>query len=96
MVLAAGLEGIRHKINPGEPMRDNLYLKSDDELARLGLSLLPRTLGEALNSFREDPLSRQVYGEKMYRAWLDYKDDEWLGFLNHVTDWERARYLKFF
>jgi glutamine synthetase len=96
MVLAAGLEGIKNRIDPGPPMRENLYLKTDDELARLGLSMLPRTLGEALDGFRADPLSKQVFGEKMYYAWLAYKDDEWLGFLNHVTDWERARYLRFF
>ena len=32
----------------------------------------------------------------MYRTWIDYKSDEWLRYLNHVSDWEKATYLKFF
>jgi glutamine synthetase len=41
-------------------------------------------------------LSKAVFGEGMYGAWLDYKRDEWISYLNHVSDWERSRYLKFF
>lgn len=96
MVLAAGLEGIEQELDPGEPRRENMYLKSDAELAAMGVDLLPRTLGEALQAFRADPLSRAVFGDALFESWLAYKEDEWLGYLNHVSDWEVARYLKMF
>ncbi len=32
----------------------------------------------------------------MKKAWVDFKRDEWLSYINHVSDWERARYLKFY
>ncbi len=32
----------------------------------------------------------------MKKAWLDYKRDEWTSYINHVSDWEKSRYLKFF
>ncbi|MBI1774100.1 MAG: type III glutamate--ammonia ligase [Proteobacteria bacterium] len=96
MAMAAGLEGIERDLDPGEPHRDNMYLKSAEELARLGVSLLPRSLGEALEAFAADPLSRQVMGEKMFAAWLEHKREEWRSYTSHVTDWEKARYLKFF
>jgi glutamine synthetase len=96
MALMAGLEGIEKKLDPGEPHRDNMYLKTPEELDRLGVSPLPRSLGDALDAFEADPLSRQVMGDGMFKAWLDYKRDEWQSFTSHVTDWEKARYLKFF
>jgi glutamine synthetase len=96
MCLAAGLEGIEKKLDPGEPNTDNMYLKSQEELDALKIKVLPRTLAEALAAFRADPLSKRVFGKEMFDAWLDFKEDEWLSYLNHVSDWEAQRYLKFF
>jgi glutamine synthetase len=53
-------------------------------------------MGEALDAFEQDGLSRKVFGDLMYKAWLDYKRDEWLSYNYHVSDWEKARYLKMF
>lgn len=96
LVLAAGLEGIAAGADPGDPHTENMYLKSEDELKALGINRLPRTLGEALDAFAADPLTKTVFGEGMHGAWLAYKQDEWISYLNHVSDWERDRYLKFF
>lgn len=96
MVLAAGLEGIAAKADPGDPHTENMYLKSAGELQALGIRALPKTLEEALDAFEADPLSQQVFGTAMHKAWLDYKREEWLSYINHVSDWEKARYLKMF
>ena len=39
MTIAAGLEGIREGLDPGEPHADNMYLKSKKELAEIGVSM---------------------------------------------------------
>ena len=96
LVLAAGLEGVREGLDPGEPHTENLYTKSPEELAQLGVGHLPRTLDEALDAFEADPLTAHVFGSDMHKAWLAFKRQEWLSYLNHVSDWERDRYLKFF
>ena len=96
MTIAAGLEGIRERLDPGMPHADNMYLKSRAELDRLGVSLLPRSLGEALDAFEVDPLGRRVMGDTRANAWLDYKREEWHAYSVHVTEWEKERYLKFF
>ncbi len=96
MVLAAGLEGIEQGLDPGDPKTDNMYRKTPEELAALGVTTLPRTLDEATAAFAADPLSKRVFGDEMYRTWIDYKSNEWLRYLNHVSDWEKATYLKFF
>ena len=94
--LAAGLEGIEQGIDPGDPHLDNMYLKSDAELKALGVKRLPKTLDEAVDAFEADPLSEQVFGKTMRDTWVEFKRDEWLSYLNHVSDWEYNRYLKFF
>jgi glutamine synthetase len=96
MVLTAGLEGIENALDPGKPHRENMYLKTPAQLQELGIRMLPRTLEEAVDAFAADPLSKTVFGDKMYQTWIDYKREEWLSYTNHVSDWEMDRYLKFF
>jgi len=96
MVLGAGLEGIREGLDPGEPHTENMYNKSESELKELGITLLPRTLEEAVNAFEADPFSRDVMGDAMFEAYATFRREEWDAYHNHVSDWERDRYLKFF
>ena len=96
MVLAAGLEGIQEKLDPGEPHTENMYLKSPEELAELGIRQLPETLEQAVDAFSADPLSRRVFGDDMFAAWIEFKRAEWTSYINHVSDWEYQRYLKFY
>lgn len=94
MTIAAGLEGVRDKLDPGDPHNENMYLRTQSQLTDLGVNLLPRSLGQALDAFEADPLGKAVMGEKMAAAWLSYKRDEWHAYSVHVTDWEKSRYLK--
>ncbi len=96
MVLSAGLEGIREGLDPGEPYRENMYHKSDADLKALGIKLLPRNLEEAIDAFEADPLSAQVMGPDMFKSYAGFRREEWESYHNAVSDWERARYLKFF
>ncbi len=96
LVLAAGLEGIREKIDPGAPHTDNMYLKTPQELAKLKVTTLPRTLEEALDAFEKDPLVTEVFGKLMKDTYLQFKRDEWASYTNHVSDWEVSKYMKFY
>ncbi len=96
LTMRAGLEGIRDQLDPGEPHLENMYLKSDADLASMNVRRLPATLDEALDAFEADPLSREVFGDAMFKAWLEYKRDEWHSYTSHISKWETDRYLKFF
>lgn len=96
MVLAAGLEGIREQLDPGEPHSENMYLKSDAELKAMGVKHLPRTLEEALDALEADPLTKEVMGDAMTESYLEYKRAEWEAYQTHVSDWEISRYLTFY
>ncbi len=96
MILAAGLEGIREQWNPGQPNLVNAYTLSVDQLAERGIGMLPRTLAEAIEAFAADPLSKKVFGDAMFDAYVTYKRQEWESYHCAVSDWEQKRYLEFF
>lgn len=96
LALAAGLEGIEEGLDPGEPHTENMYEMTEAELEASGVAMLPRTLAEALDAVEGDPLARATFGPDMHDAWLAFKRQEWLSYLNHVSDWEKDRYLQFF
>jgi len=96
MMLTAGLEGIREALDPGVPHMENMYEYSEADLDRLGIGVLPRTLLEAVEAFAADPLSRVVFGDLLFKAFVDFKRREWADYHNHVSDWELKRYLTMF
>ena len=62
----------------------------------MGIDMLPQNLGEAIDAFAADPLSRDVFGEAMFQSFVKYKREEWTSYHTHVSEWEINRYLKFF
>ena len=73
-----------------------MYLKSPAQLKRLGVKHLPRNLQEAVDALDRDPLTEAVMGKAMKTSFVDFKRTEWDEYHNHVSDWERARYLRFY
>lgn len=95
LVLAAGLEGIREGLDPGDPHRDNLYNLSETDLLARDIGWLPRSLGEAIEALEADPLARSVFGDAMFDSYVTEKRAEWDSFAAHVSSWETDRYLRF-
>lgn len=96
LMLAAGLEGIREGLDPGEPNRDNLYRLSDTDLVDRGIGWLPRSLDGAIDALESDPLARSVFGSAMFDSFVSEKRLEWESYTAHVSAWETDRYLRFF
>jgi glutamine synthetase len=94
--LQAGLEGIERGLDPGEPLRQNMYLLSDAELEQLGVRTLPRTLLEAVEAFDADPLMESVLGSELKKAYVELKTEEWWDYHDEISPWEVQRYLTFF
>jgi glutamine synthetase len=90
--LAAGLEGIAEGLDPGEPVNDNLYQVSAEELKRRSIPRIPRTLLEAVDAFEADPIVDNVLGSKLKREWIELKTSEWNEYHQIVTDIEHQHY----
>jgi len=96
MTLAAVVEGITNKIDPGPATNRDLYEMTDEEFEAAGIRRLPRNLMAATNALREDDLAEQTMGKVMRKSYLAYKVDEWERYHQTVTDWEVAEYLRLF
>jgi glutamine synthetase len=95
-MIAAGLDGIDRKLDPGPPQNINLYELSFAELAQKGIKLLPQSLNEALDAFERDEVVMGGIGMDLSREFLRLKRMEWTEYSRHVSDWETRRYLEFF
>jgi glutamine synthetase len=93
LTLAAGLEGIREELDPGEAVNVDTYTVGDEELARRGVHRLPRSLGEALDAFETDELARATLGPEFHSAFLALKRGEWETYNIVISEWEREQYL---
>ena len=90
--LACMVDGIERGEEPPPPLDENLIRYDDEELARLGVTRLPATLGEALDAFAEDAVVRDTLGEYVSDQFLQVKRAEWDEYRRHVSPWEHARY----
>jgi glutamine synthetase len=96
LVLAAGLEGIRERLDPGAPNEDNLYAMSEQQRRERGIEFLPQTLQEAVVVFAADPLVEQTLGTALRDEFVRYKSAEWESYHQSVSAWEVERYSHLF
>ncbi len=100
VILAAGLDGIEHEMDPGPHNDDNLYELSEKELKRRKIELLPANLLDATRNLAKDTVIRTALGNTGTEDYVDYyvktKQDEWKAYHEQVTPWEVTRYLTLF
>ena len=73
-MLMAGLDGIKNKIDPGDPVDRNTYELSAEEAANI--PTVPSSLGEALEALEQDHqylLEGDVFTQDVIDVWIDYK-----------------------
>ncbi len=96
LALAAGLEGVRERIDPGAPNDDNLYEMGEAQRRERGIDFLPQTLQEAVAAFAADPLVEATLGTELRDEFVKYKSQEWESYHQHVGAWELERYSRLF
>ncbi len=96
LAFAAGLEGIRDGLDPGQPQDDNLYELSEAERAARGIEFLPQNLNEAVQAFAADPFVEQTLGTQLRDEFIRYKSEEWDAYHHSISAWEIERYSHMF
>ena len=96
VMLASGLHGIEENIPLPEPVEENLYHFTDDDLKRRNIPTLPATLGEAILETEKDEVVRDALGDHVFERLLEAQRSEWGDFRRHVSQWERDRYLEMY
>ena len=94
LVIAAGLDGIRRSLKPGDPVNIDTYEAAPAQLSAAGIERLPSTLGEAIEEFARSDFARETLGDSVHRSFTELKRAEWLTYTTVVGQWERDTYLQ--
>ncbi len=92
-MLAAGMDGIENKIEPGKPTEINIYKLTEEEREKLGIDLLPSSLWEAYHALEEDEVIKDALGEHIINAFMKAKTEEWEDYRVKVFGYEQNIYM---
>jgi glutamine synthetase type III len=89
-VLAAGLDGIEGKRDPGKRLDVNMY-----EIGHMlkNVRRLPLNLLDALRGFAVSKTLRAALGDELVDSYVKLRMAEWQDYTRHLTQWERDRTL---
>ncbi len=88
-ILAAGLDGIANKRDPGRRLDINMYTHGHTVK---NVKMLPLNLLDALRAFEKSPVLKEAFGE-FVPSYLKLKREEWNAYSRHLTQWERDNTL---
>ncbi|MDC3139186.1 type III glutamate--ammonia ligase [Candidatus Pelagibacter sp.] len=97
-VLAAGINGIRKRVNPGKPLFCNMYTDHDKYP---NLPKLPNTLEDSLEMLNFNTVMKNAFGKNVLNSYIKLKKSEIESFklkekfdkLKPITKWERSNTL---
>ena len=75
-LLAAGLDGLGRKLDPGEPVLVDPDTLGEAERARRGIRRHPTSLGEALDALERDEVLAEAMGPVLFKEYLVVKRSE--------------------
>ena len=94
VLLAAGLDGIKNKLDVPAPINRNIYRMNKEERHENHIHDLPTNLEDALIELQKDQLVLDALGEHISRSFLEAKEIEVATYLSQVTNWELDQYLR--
>ena len=92
-ILGAILDGVENKIEPPQPVEENIYEMTPKELKNANIESLPGTLYEAIELLKQDEVVKDSLGEHIYHEFRLAKAIEWDRYRTYVTQWELDSYL---
>ncbi len=92
-LIAAGLDGVKHQLDPGEASLIDPGNLTDDERAKRGIKRYPTTLAEALDALEQDELLMDALGRELSTSYLTVKRSEYAAFAAGDLDFEIKHHL---
>jgi glutamine synthetase len=97
-VLAAGLDGLKNKINPGKPLNCNMY---EDHTKYPDLPKLPNELHQSLDMLKDNKDMNEAFGKDVVDSYIKLRNSEINEFnkkenfdkTKTITRWERDNTL---
>lgn len=95
-LLLAGLDGIRRKIEPGDPIEENIYKLTPEQKKKYKIKYLPSTLKDALDALQSDcKFLEHVFTRDFLDEYSSMKYAEYEAFAQTPTPWEVSMYVDY-
>ena len=92
-LLLAGLDGIKNKIDPGDPVEENVYKLTSEKKREYNIRTLPVSLKGALDSLKSDQkFLEDVFTKDFLEKYSELKYKEYTAFAQTPTAWEVSMY----
>lgn len=92
-LLLAGLDGIKRKLDPGDPVGENVYQLTPEQKRAYNIGSLPTSLKGAIEAFRSDnEFLIDVFTKDFLDVYTDLKSKEYSSFAQTPTPWEISMY----
>ncbi|MBA3978757.1 MAG: type I glutamate--ammonia ligase [Nitrosopumilus sp.] len=76
-IVAAGIDGINKKTDPGNPVNENIYKMTDTQRKSLGIGTLPSSLEESLTALKSDSSYLDIcFHNDLIYTYAKLKNDE--------------------
>ena len=89
-VVAAGLDGVTNKRDPGKRVDLNMYTEQH-KLKKL--RKLPANLLDAIRLLDNSKVARSAFGDEFIDSYVKLKNEEWQRFMREISPWERDHTL---
>lgn len=92
-LLLAGLDGIQRKLDPGDPVEENVYKLSEEKKREYKIGSLPVSLKGALDALKSDHnFLQDVFTLDFLDTYTELKQKEYVAFAQTPTPWEVSMY----
>ncbi|MCX8196805.1 MAG: type I glutamate--ammonia ligase [Candidatus Micrarchaeota archaeon] len=92
-MLAAGLDGIKRRLQPPAPVEEKVYGYEDEKRKSLGIGTLPGSLAQASEEFAADSVLVDAMGPHVTQYLMKIQKKDWDEYKAQVTEWEKKRYF---
>jgi len=83
--ISAGIEGIENDLSAGKAYSE---IQEGSQIEKL-----PGTLREAITELEKDTFMEQSLGKDFLSAYVNVKKEEWIEYMEEVSEWEVQKYL---
>ena len=77
VLLKAGLDGVKNKLTPPDPVDRNIYAMDKEERVAEGINDLPATLAQAIGHLKGNEVMISALGDHIFEHFLEAKEIEW-------------------
>lgn len=92
-LIEAGMEGMGNENINFEPIYENIFELSNEQLDYYKIDKLPNNLFEAIHKFKNSDFEKRILGDHLFFKYLEAKTNEWNQYNNLVQDYELKKYL---